>query len=494
MNRYGDTTKTRAAKGWTLDRLSPPSPLFGANGMRVGADGQLYVVQAFGSQVSALDPRDGSARTVSPVGGAIVAPDDVDFDSRGEMYVTEVMNARVCARSPSGEVRLIADNVPAANGITVERDRIFMDECRPGGRLFELYPDGREPRVIAENLPLPNALSMGPDGKLYFPLVMSGEIWRLDPDGGEPERFLDGLAVPTAVKFDTQGRLTTTQAASGEILQVDLPSRARHTVARVRPGIDNLAFADDGRLFVSHFIDGGVAEILADGRERVLAAPGLLGPFGVAVSEEGTVYAADGMSVVAVGPDGAVERPVHFTHPAFPGFVRGIAAAGSGAVFLSTSAGDVARLVFGAEEAEVWGRGLNEVYGMAATSEDEVVVAEGGEGRLLALRRDGELRVLARELGCPTGVAALPDGRIAVCETGRGRVSAVGDGVSTLLEGLASPQGIAVRGDRLLVLDAGRKELLAVSFDGSERQPLAVDLPVGPPPGVEPELLMGSPG
>ena len=129
-----------------------------------------------------------------------------------------------------------------------------MDECRPGGRLFELYPDGREPRVIAENLPLPNALSVGPDGKLYFPQIAAGEIWRCPLEGGAPERFMDGFAVPTAVKFDRNGLLTTTQAASGEVTRIDIQSGEKTVVANVRPGIDNLAFADDNRLFISHFV------------------------------------------------------------------------------------------------------------------------------------------------------------------------------------------------------------------------------------------------
>ena len=105
MNRFGQDAKPQAAAGWRLSRLTTPSPLFGANGMRIGSDGDLYVVQAFGSQVSAVDPRDGACRTISPVGGPIVAPDDIAFDSHDVMYVTEVMNARVSALCSEKPVR-----------------------------------------------------------------------------------------------------------------------------------------------------------------------------------------------------------------------------------------------------------------------------------------------------------------------------------------------------------------------------------------------------
>src|SRR2546425_7624678 len=209
MTRYSEesTAGPQVTAGWQLTHLAPPSGLFGANGMQFGPDGRLYVVQAFGSQVSTIDTSNGMCQTVSPVGGSIVAPDDIAFDSRGVMYVTEVMNGRVSARTADGQVRVIADNVPAATGLTAYQDRLFMDECRPGGRLFEVYADGRAPRLLAADLPLPNALSVGPDGQLYFPEIAAGEIWRVPLAGGTPERFLAGLAVPTAVKFDRKGLL-----------------------------------------------------------------------------------------------------------------------------------------------------------------------------------------------------------------------------------------------------------------------------------------------
>lgn len=103
MTRYSTATGTapQAAAGWQLTHLSPPSGLFGANGMQFGPDGRLYVVQAFGSQVSALDTGSGACQTVSPVGGPIVAPDDIAFDSRGVMYVTEVKNCSFSTHNSS---------------------------------------------------------------------------------------------------------------------------------------------------------------------------------------------------------------------------------------------------------------------------------------------------------------------------------------------------------------------------------------------------------
>jgi sugar lactone lactonase YvrE len=495
MSRYSaeGSAGPQAAAGRQLTHISPPSGLFGANGMRFGPDGRLYVVQAFGSQVSAITPSTGACETISPVGGPIVAPDDIAFDSHGVMYVTEVMSARVSARTPNGQTRVIADNVPGANGITAYQDRLFMDECRPGGRLFELYPDGRAPRMLADNLPLPNALSVGPDGQLYFPEIAAGEIWRVPLSGGTPQRFLAGLAVPTAVKFDTKGLLTTTQAGSGEIVKFDIQSGAKTVVSKVRPGIDNLAIDVDNRLFISHFVDGGVAEILSNGQERVLVPAGFLGPFGLAIGSDGGLYAADGMSLVAVAADGRRHRPGTWLDEGFPGFVRGLAAGPGGGLYVTTSAGGVASYHPGTRAANVLASGLNELLGIARSTDGAAIVAEAGTGRVLKVSPTGTVSTVAQGLSRPAGVAAAADGSCYVSEAGRGRVVKLNGGTTGVVEGLQTPHGVALVGDQLLILDVGSKELISFSLTTKQRQTLASNLPVGAPLGVTPKPLMGVP-
>ena len=78
--RYKAAGPASLAEGWTLERLTPPSRLFGANGLRTGADGRIYVAQVSGSQISAIDVETGEIETISPMGGDIVAPDDLVFD------------------------------------------------------------------------------------------------------------------------------------------------------------------------------------------------------------------------------------------------------------------------------------------------------------------------------------------------------------------------------------------------------------------------------
>jgi sugar lactone lactonase YvrE len=491
-SRYSQPASATVAAGWRLTQLTQPSALFGANGMRIGPDGRLYVAQAFGSQVSAVDIRDGKVTTISPVGGPIVGPDDLAFDSRGTLYATEVMSARVCARAPNGETRVIADNVPAANGITAYKDRLFMDECRPGGRLFELYPDGRAPRMMADNLPLPNALSVGPDGKIYFPAIAASEIWRIALEGGQPERFVADLAIPTAVKFNSKGALLSTQGRTGEILKFDIQSGNRSVVGKVRPGIDNFALTDDDRLFVSHFVDGGVAEIMADGTERRLVQPGFLAPYGLAITD-GTLYAADGISMAAVAPDGSCRRVGMLFDGQFPGFVRGLAAGVGGNLVVTTTAGGVATYHPVTHAMTNHASDLNELYDLDLAPNGAIVVAEGGEGRVLVITGD-KIAVAATGLARPMGVAAAPDGSCYVSEAGRGRVVHINGGITPALDGLREPQGLELVGDDLYIIDAGARELVCFSVKTKRRETIVSNLPVGAAPGVVPKLLAGVPG
>lgn len=105
------TANPSVAEGWHLRQVTAPSRLFGANGLRTGPDGRVYVAQVTGSQISALDIVTGELQTVAARGGDIIAPDDVAFDIRGNLYATEVMDGRVSVREPNGTTRVLRDDV-----------------------------------------------------------------------------------------------------------------------------------------------------------------------------------------------------------------------------------------------------------------------------------------------------------------------------------------------------------------------------------------------
>lgn len=487
--RYTAPSPT-AADGWQLERLTAPSRLFGANGLRTGPDGRVYVAQVTGSQISALDIGTGRVDTVSANGGDIIAPDDVAFDSSGNLYATEVMDGRVSVRDADGRTRVLRDDLPCANGITVHQDRLFIGECREGGRLMELDRSTGAQRILLENLPSPNAMEVGPDGLLYYPLMVANEIWRINPEGGEPQRVAGDLGVPDAVKFDSQGFVVSTQVASGQVLRIDPRSGEQTLLAQLTPGLDNLTFVGD-RLFVSNFT-GEITEILGGRETRTVLPGGLNWPLDLAIGDDGNLYVADGTYFYVVRPDGSLQTVGMLFSPGYPGFLRGLALAGPGTFVVATSGGQIARYRPGNGETDYLADGFDQIYGIAIGPGDTIVFAELGTGRVHSLR-SGNVEVLASGLQDPVGIAFDPNGSPLVSESGAGRVVRLAGSTETVVDGLQRPQGIVVAEGQLYIVDAGAKEVIAFDLNTGDRRTVASGLPVGPPPGVEPKPLKGMP-
>jgi sugar lactone lactonase YvrE len=491
--RYSAAKPLKAAKGWSLERLVAPSRLFGSNGLRTGPDGRIYVAQVVGSQISALDIGSGEVETISAKGGPIIAPDDVAFDPSGNLYATEYYDGRVSVRGVDGRTRVLRDDVPGANGITIHKGRLFIDECRIGGRILELDLKGGAPRVLAENLPMPNALEVGPDGMLYYPQIGTNEIWRINPEGGTPERVAKDLGVPDAVKFDAKGFIVSTQLATGQVLRIDPRNGDRTILAQLDPGLDNLTFVGD-RLFVSSFT-GQITEIMGGGMTKPVLPGALQWPLDLAVDTEGNVYVADGTHLYVVMPGGKLRTLGMMFGPGYPGSapIRGLYATGVGEFLATTANGQIARYRPTSNESEILAQGLDQLYGVAPTSGGAVVAAELGAGRVVSAK-SGKVDVLASGLRDPVGVAMAPDGTCFVSEAGGGRVVKVtGSRVVTVVDGLEQPQGIAEYEGKLYIVDVGTKSLIAYDVKKKARQTVATDLPVGAPIGVVPKPLRGLP-
>ena len=487
--RYGAPSTPALADGWHLDRLTAPSRLFGANGLRTGPDGRVYIAQVTGSQISALNLATGDVEAVSAKGGDIIAPDDVAFDAMGNMFATEVMDGRVSVRDARGTTRVLRDDVPSANGITVHDGRLFIGECREGGRLMEFDLAGGPPRILLENVPSPNAMEVGPDGLLYFPVMGANEIWRIDPNGGAPETVATGLGVPDSVKFDSEGFIVSTQVASGQVLRIDPRTGAQTVLAQLTPGLDNCTFAD-GRLLVSNFT-GEITEILGGGETSTVLPGALNWPLDLTVGADGRVYVADGTYFYALQPDGALQTVGMLFSPGYPGFIRGLAASGPGEFVVTTSGGQIARYRPDVAECDYLADGFDQLYGVAIAPSG-VVAAELGSGRLVSVDAHGAVEVVASGLDDPVGVTVTTDGAVLVAEAGRvARVTP--SGTETVVDGLHRPQGIVATSDTLYIVDAGEKAVVAVDLGTGSRTTLATGLPIGPPRGVEPKPLRGMP-
>ena len=241
-------------------------------------------------------------------------------------------------------------------------------------------------------------------------------------------------------------------------------------------------------MYLSHFVDGGVAEVATDGSnaERVLVPKGLVGPWGIACGTAGQLYLNDGLSLAVISPTKEVSRLGGLLDNSFPGFVRSLAAGVPGELWLTTMAGDVVQFFPDGRPFNLLARKLQEPYGVTPVGGGAVVVAEKRSGKLLHIDAAGQVSPAASGLSHPGEVVAASDGTLFVSDMGAGRIATVekGGNPTTLIDGLSHPSGLAwLRQDTLLVLDRGTKELHAVNINTKQRQTLATALPVGDPPG-----------
>jgi sugar lactone lactonase YvrE len=492
-SRYSGPAPAKAAEGWNIKRLTPPSRLSGANGIRTGADGRIYVASVPSSSVNAIHPDTGEIEIISPLGGDIVAPDDLVFDDAGNLYLTEITLGRVSMREPNGTLSVVYGDMPVANPITWHQGRLIAGECRMDARIMELDRNGGAPRVIKDGIPMANAFEVGPDGRLYAPIMGANEIWAIDVATGAHEVVAGELGVPDAVKFDSKGRIVTTQVASGDVLRIDLQSGQREVLANLGPGLDNVTFVGD-RIFISS-INGSLTEILEPGKVSPLVQRGLQWPLGLAVDGEGTIFVCDGVYGYNLKPGGdvsvdALQLAGMIFWPGCPGYLRGVAASSvSGEWIIATGLGSLARYRPAAGESDFIGHGYDQLMGVATTDGGAIVFAEYGAGKV-HIADGADIRDIAVDLDKPMGVAVLGD-TVFVAESGAGRIRMLrrGSAVETLVDGLGRPEGLCVSDGTLYTVDTVSKALLAIDPSSGEVSTLASDLPVGAPAGVTPKFL-----
>jgi sugar lactone lactonase YvrE len=426
----------------------------------------------------------GDVETVVPLDGPVQAPDDLAFAADGTMYITDLTPGRVWSRTPKGEYALVTDAVQVPNGVTCVGNRVFVNEMKSKGRLLELFPDGSAPRVVVSSLDWGNAMQPGPGGYLYYPSMIAGQIWRVSPDGSVPELVVDQLNAPVAAHFDRRGTLVVlSHGAEGVITRIRLDTGARTVLTTGIEGLDNMAFDDDNRMYVSSYSGGGITEVKADGRSREIVRQGFDGPYGVTADHTGRVFAGDHYRLA--GP-----RPARRGHEglityAMENFVHGVAA-GNGLLHITSQVGDVRTHDPERGTTRVRATGLNEPMGIAVAADGSVLVAESGAGRVLRIDDDNAVTVLAHGLAHPVDVAVDSFGRCYVSDDRLGAVLRIDEGRAVTVAGdLGAPQGLTVQNDNLFVLETEHKHLRSVSLATGRSRVEAHRLAVGLPPGIK---------
>jgi len=268
------------------NELASSAFLCGPGGLAVAQDGTLYIADVWSQRIRAIDPVDGTIRTIAGNGArayggdggpAIDAylgnPHDVSVDTHGRVVIADTRHGHVRCVDSDGVIRAIA-------GTTLQWDK------------------GDGGPALGACLVHVEAVAHGPNDDLYIGDAI-GRIRKIDSETGIITTVAgvglrgysgDGslatvaqIGTPTAICFDADGSLYFTDKAYHVVRQVNAITGIISTLA----GTGSPGYTPDGSPAVHAQLDT---------------------PYGLAIGPDSTIYFSDARNncVRRIAPDGTL--------------------------------------------------------------------------------------------------------------------------------------------------------------------------------------------
>lgn len=508
VNDPGEDTATasselRTADGqYRRDTLSRGSGIDGTNGVRIGADGNLYVASFMERAVVVLNPRNGKEIRRLGTAQGVETPDDIAFGPDGSLYFTSFLTGEVGRILPSGEKRTVAQLGPGANAIAFSgTGRLFVSRVFLGDELYELDPEGvAAPRVVATGLYGANAFEFGSDGQLYAPIWFLGQVQKIDPDTGARTVVASGVGTPSSARFNAAGKLFALDYAGGRFLGINPATGVVTVIAsgEALKGADNFDFDAKGNALVSNAHNGTILEVSPKGKVSTVLGGNLSFAGGVAaIKKHGkeTVFVGDGASIKGYDPNNGKQRAQFDSTLGVSALATAFTLAADGNNLVTSNWFSNQVQVVASDSGAVL-----ESYQDFAVPIDarrfmgDIVATELVTGSVSKKNADGSKTTIASGLYVPAGLASSGN-NLFVTDWATGYVFQLVDNGATqsppkvVAAGLALPEGIAVDEDgSLLVVETGLKRLVRINRSNGAVSVVETGLSVGLPgiPGYVP--------
>lgn len=276
----GSTTSVAAAARSTTTSAPKPladqSPPPSINGITIQGD-TAWIASIAGDQVIQVDRRTGAIlRRVSTEGAG---PDDVAVAPDGSIWVAGFGNGDL-GHIVAGRYEVATTIAKGINPIDVADDgTVYVGTYGPKGTLYALAPDADRAELRATDLPDINAFEVLDDGRIFAPaggVAGPGSAVLIDPADGSVTPVADGLPGVAAATVAPDGTPYVLGNAAGQLISVDLGESTSKVVRTISQGapFDNLAFADDGTLYLSSFTSVAITEVKPNGSVRTIPIGG----------------------------------------------------------------------------------------------------------------------------------------------------------------------------------------------------------------------------
>lgn len=281
-----------------MTTVSEELPLFPSSVEFDPSGHHLYATLAFRAVIE-IDTESGTFETVADIEDATL--DNMTFDARGSMFVSDSHNGAIYRVAPGGGVQTLSPRgmiLPGGVAVTQNtsgRESLFVADL---WRLHEL--DARSGRVLSmavgdiTGVGLGTPFTVAADGDhliLTSWFANAVQIW--DPATGTAvETFHDFAAPINAIRF--QGDLVVAQLGTGSVVR-RTPGGVTSTIAAPLVYPSGLAATDDD-LWAADWVTGTVWQVVDDGAvldPLRMVADGLQFPEGMAIDRDGTLLVVE---------------------------------------------------------------------------------------------------------------------------------------------------------------------------------------------------------
>ncbi|HTT38859.1 MAG TPA: SMP-30/gluconolactonase/LRE family protein [Burkholderiales bacterium] len=192
--------------------------------------------------------------------------------------------------------------IHGANGLRFDkRDRLYVASVL-GREIVVIDP---QTGTILNRIGLPEIdmgtpddLAFGPDGSLYWTSLLSGEVGRLSPAGVKTSQLISPGV--NSIAFSNDGRLFVGQCVLGSLLyelDPNLTQPPRVITDKLGPGCAmNGADWHDGFLYGARYFTGEIVRVNVDSGEFTTVAQGFGTPEAVKFDSHGRMYVVDALN------------------------------------------------------------------------------------------------------------------------------------------------------------------------------------------------------
>jgi len=477
--------------GWGEPQvLVPGSSFHGVHGLAIDKQGRLLAGTVVGNDTWEVDRSTGAAKVFipAPAGEA----DDFAVGPKGELAWTSYSQGILRYReNDTAEIKELASKLPGINSLAFNQKngKLYASQVFMGDALWEIDVKGKAaPRQIAKDLGGFNGFEVGPDGLLYGPLWFKGQVVKIAPADGKITVINSEFKTPAAANLDGKGNLYVLDTKEGTLNKVELKSGQKSQVAKLASGLDNLAIAPDGTIYVSNMDDNSVQSVNpASGEVKTLTRGKLASPGGMRLDGD-KLLVADVFAFRSVDPKTGDVKDVLRAHDSaleYPGAVG----VGGKLIALSSWSSGTVQLLDRATQRE-----LEVLHGFKAPSDalpladGSLLIAELATGTITRASGDryATRSELAKELAGPAQLLLGSDGAVYVTEAA-GRLTKIdlATGNKTVVaQELAMPEGLAeTPWGTFVIAESATKRVIEIDPKTGAKTVIAENLPIGLTPG-----------